>query len=156
METNQMEAEAKECTIRPSLVAKQAIVSPHRGREGCVITAGKAGVFFAYAGEMNSGMKFSLEEWNQVVDFVDSQIMAAHEDWVDWAQVPAKYIYVAADRDGQVYGYSIKPEPDTNKYYEWFLQDGAVGANERLYGLTLPAETTWEESLRKRPGKYAE
>ena len=48
-----------------------------------IVMAGESGVVFSRSDNMGAGLKFTTEEWNQVVEFVDGQLLQAFEDEQD-------------------------------------------------------------------------
>lgn len=98
-----------ESMLKITMLAKEAF---HWGgyRKPLVITAGKDGVFFATADQMNNGVSFSLDEWERLVEFVGSQVLADGGWQPDWESIDDAYKYVAKDmKSPQAWGFSALP-----------------------------------------------
>lgn len=65
-----------DASLRISLLAKRAIINSNSAPVACVITANESEVFFANASNPAHGLRFTVEEWAQVVEFVGFQIEA--------------------------------------------------------------------------------
>lgn len=69
---------------------------------------------------------------------------------ITWADVPAEYPYVAADRDGRVFGYAdLRPIQDD---YCWWSSDKASLPCRYLRTTQLPPNLSWRNTLFVRPG----
>lgn len=65
----------------------------------------------------NTGLKLTIEQWNRVVEFVDTQTLGASDiqSLVDWNEIDESYKYAAVDESGEVYVFENEPslEDDT-------------------------------------------
>jgi len=111
-------------------------------------------------GDIDVAMQFTIAQWNEIVEFVDSQLLQAFEDeqdkrasrvnwasWeVDWSQIPGEYSYAAIDEDGRAFGYSNEPRIIENTW-------GARGEYFRLKEYDNPSTVAnWRTSVIRRPG----
>ena len=117
------------------------------------VSANDRHVVFTDGDMLAAGLKLTIEQWNRVVEFVDSQVLGASDrDWVgDWSKVPASVNYVAKDENGWVWGCDVEMEftgASGNKY--WM---GDSNGHKRLNDLRILAKNIpAEKSQVKRPG----
>jgi hypothetical protein len=151
--TNTETTEQVESNLVVSLLAKRAIINSQCAPAASIITVSERGVFFANASNPCHGLKFSLTEWFEVVDFVNQQIAPdapVVEEWEpDWATIGSEINYVSVDADRHVYGYEQEPQHD-DRTESWRCAGG--GGYTRLRNVTAPNSIPWKQSLRIRPG----
>jgi len=71
----------EESTVATALVIRRGWVDGNSCfSRPVIVMAGESGVVFSRSDNMAVGLKFTAEEWNQIVEFVDSQLMQAFED----------------------------------------------------------------------------
>lgn len=143
--------EEKKTAIEAMILKNAFINAPGRMNQPAIITADSEYVFFAYPDDMRVGLKMKIEEWNRVVEFVDSQIIDKSEKgWnVDWSKIDANYKYVAADRNGYVFAYREEPYWD-DFYGKWFSKNDLSDFFD-LESFNNTCSVPPEESLIKRP-----
>lgn len=112
------------------------------GPRPVIVLAGESGVVFSRSDNMGLGVKFTPDEWEKVVEFVNWQ--TAQEDWVNWADVPTGYDYAAIDTNGHAYAYRTKPIQARNGWHK--LDDDVY------IGVFSDFADNWQQSLRQRPG----
>jgi hypothetical protein len=147
-------AEQEQCNLKAAILLKNGWRTPSTEPAPIIVTAGDCGVFIATAIDMRYGIKFTVEEWNQIVEFVDNQLLdeaeaKADESWKpDWSKINPEYNYVAADSDGRVHAYFTKPEIYD---HEWCIgEDGGDFIHVRHE--SLPEGINWKQTLYTRPG----
>lgn len=144
-----MTTEAKESDVKAALLMKTAIRTNGGLESACIVTASEEGVFFANAVNLTSGLKMTIEEWNRVVEFVDSQMLGDSErQIVNWDEIDESYKYAAVDEDGSIFVYRSMPTP-SKKFKHWnapITHCYKVGQSKSKY---FPS---WQNSLVKRPG----
>lgn len=99
--------------------------------------------------DIDVAMQFTVGQWNEIVEFVDTQLLQAFEDeqgWqVDWAAIPTEYKYVAVDEDGRAFAYLEQPHTDDDIWI-------AKGDCFRIEGADFPDIADWRKSVIRRPG----
>ena len=66
----------------------------------------------------------------------------------EWSKIPIDVDWVATDKDGKVWGYSIEPVIDFDRWgYPWMSD---LPNPQKLFFLE-PYEGDWEDSLEERP-----
>lgn len=138
-----------ESTLKEAMLAKTAIRHSSNFPQPCIITVDESGVFFANANSLSSGLKFSLDEWNEIVAFVDYQVMTKDEacGWQpDWSMIDAQYNYLARDEDDdEIYAFVSKP---TMRGDYW---DTRMNDHVHLEGICFPDDIDYT-TLFVRPG----
>lgn len=120
------------------------------GTAKTVIATANDCVSFVFGPDHTTGMKFTLDQWNEIVQFVESQLAPVVEEtpsWVDWSRIDEKYNFVAVDEDRTVWVYNAKPYIIASEEI-WVC--GKEGEFSRLLVLP-PANIDWTQSLIKRP-----
>ena len=134
--------------LRVAMLAKRAIINSQCQPGACLITANESEVFFANASNPAHGLRFTVEEWNAVVDFVDNQLLKQPVTWEpNWAEIPQQFNYCAIDDTGALYAYELKPYPSSSGAWH---KDGFVQLIKHV--ASWPYHTHWTETLRTRPG----
>ena len=119
-------------------------------KKTAIVTANGHVTFTAMA-DPRVGMKFTLEQWSEIVAFVGKQTAPAVESWEpNWAEIPKKYKFVAADKDGKVFAY--KYEPERLLGLGCWMTGEMGGSYSQLDDETVPDGIKWTETLRTRPG----
>ena len=142
--------EVKQSNLQPCLLAKDAIRNQQGGTQAAIITVDKTGVHFGNAVLLTNGINFSLDEWQQIVDFVASQKPVEEASWEpDWEGIGTKYNYVAVDENGELWAYSHEPQLRTFLWKPDWRVEGSKW--EQLHNQKSPNNLDWTQSLRKRP-----
>lgn len=138
-------------TVQVGLLIKDA--GRHEWKNRTVIVTANGQVTFAYGQDHNTGMQFTIDQWNEIVQFVGAQVKPKEDkaSWdIDWSEIDCKYNYVAVDMNGIVFAF--RHEPELRK------SDGVWGggpSNKRgdfkpIYP-NVPVGLDWTQSLIKRP-----
>lgn len=145
-----------EITTQPALLLRDAYIKAigmsALNRNVMVVANGH--VIFTALHDVDVSLRFSIEQWNQIVEFVDNQLLdgseraCQDEDWVDWSHVSSRCNYVAADESGVVWEYRNEPSIKEELCVWWPKNDVA---HQKIL-LKYPKHINWRESLRKRPG----
>lgn len=69
-------------TIQVGLLVKDATVGSGTSNSTVIVTA-NGQVKFTNGFNMATGMKFTLDQWNEIVNFVDGQLLQEFEDMQD-------------------------------------------------------------------------
>ena len=141
--------------VQAGLLVKDAVVRelPAHMSKTVIVTA-NGQVRFTNGHDLNTGMKFTLDQWNEIVQFVESQLDAvgdkAQRDWEpDWSGVPQHLKYIGVDKNGKVHAYEVAPDADEN-YNEWLYGEEG-GDFKELYGQSVPEGLNWKARLFTRP-----
>lgn len=139
-------------TVQVALLLKDTVVTNHEVNKTVIVTA-NGHVTFTNAYNLTSGMKFSPEQWNEIVEFVDSQLMDELENqghWVpDWSKIDEEYKFVAADKSGAVYAFDVEPDLAIREGV-WIC--GIGGNYFTNLDIKTPGNIDWTQSLVTRPG----
>jgi hypothetical protein len=147
-------AQEAESTLQVGMIATKAIINSQCAPAASIITVSERGVFFANAALPTQGLKFSLTEWFEVVDFVNERLVPIAiapevEEWgPDWAKIEDDYNYFAIDCNGIANVYANCPTAGT--YSDEWLPNGGRYQVVKKYDLPLPVN--WKMSLCIRPG----
>lgn len=103
--------------------------------------------------DMDYAFQFTIEQWNEIVEFVDGQLLQAFEDeidkraaqWPDWSKIDSRYQYWAVDSDGNSYAFEERPRISENVW----LPDGKPFEDTGF--VELPVGIDWRTTLRIRP-----
>jgi len=140
-------------TTQVAILARGAVNLPgYQCSKTATITA-NGQVTFVFGPSNDFSVKFSLDQWNEIVQFVESQLDAvgdkAQPSWVNWSEVPSDHNYVAGDENRKVYSYQDKP---IRTPMEGMWVCGVDGSGvDILDHVTLPQSISWQKSLCVRP-----
>ena len=65
-------------TVQVALLLKDTVVSNHEVNKTVIVTA-NGHVTFTNAYNLTSGMRFTVEQWREIVDFVEGQLEEPEE-----------------------------------------------------------------------------
>lgn len=130
------------------------------GTAKTVIATANDCVSFVFGPDHTTGMKFTLDQWNEIIQFVESQLGASGDreaekqpSWgPDWSRVPLQYNYFAIDANGLGNVYGEKPQIGT--YADEWIGGGCIYKTWKQFNTPLPVD--WKESLCKRPIGFPE
>lgn len=147
-----METVKREKTMGEALVIKCALKDNY-GAHSVMVMAGES-VCINFSLDLKQGLKFTLDQWNEIVNFVDGRILQEFEDKLpswgpDWSKIDKRYNYYAVDRIGFAYVYTTKPD-NTLWDYEW--NNTEFGGYLKVGKVTLPKGVKWSDTLLTRPG----
>lgn len=135
-------------TVQVALLLRDAVKTPGAASKTVTLTT-NGEVSFVFGAGNQMALCFTVEQWNEIVEFVDTQLLQAFEDeqgWqVDWAAVPTEYKYVAVDEDGRAFAYLEQPHTNDDIWI-------AKGDCFRLEGADFPDIADWRKSVIRRPG----
>lgn len=69
-------------TVQVGLLIKDALMSNTAGNKTIIVTA-NGQVKFTNGYNLETGLKFTLDQWNEIVNFVDGQLLQEFEDMQD-------------------------------------------------------------------------
>lgn len=140
-------------SLRVAMVARDVVIrGVGRTLGSIIITAGENGVCFTDPENMTQGLKFSVEEWNVIVEFVDTQLLGSVEPQAfepDWESVPSNFNYYGIDSSGQ--GCYFESKPQLGIYNdEWY-----GGGEYLLHKVHAVRPADWTQTLVMRSGVTA-
>lgn len=141
-------------TTQPALLLKDAYKVREAGNKTILVSA-NGSITFVPLYDMDAPIQLTVEQWNELVDFVDNALLADQEmrgeAWEpDWSAIDERLRYVAVDKDGSVWAYELEPDAPIGDTTVWC--NGAGGALDVLE-IKAPKYLNWRKSLRVRPGR---
>lgn len=147
--------------VQQALLIKNAYKHPHETKNTTALVTANGHVTIAHVDNLNTLFQFTLEQWQEIVDFVSIATWdelrdkpEAEKDWVDWSKVSKGYDWVAMDSDNAIFEYTgEEPEIDPSINENAWIMSGEDGSGHwnRNTLLVAPENLDWRKSLRKRP-----
>lgn len=141
-------------TTQPALLLKDAYKAREAASKTVLVSANGSVTFMPLHG-VDAPIQLTVEQWNELVEFVDNALLAdremCDEAWQpDWSAIDERFRYVAADKDGSVWAYELEPDAPLGGTTVWC--NGGGGTLDIL-DIKAPAYLNWRKSLRVRPGR---